>query len=139
MWAIARFSRRRLSRRSPALAVALLTWMAVAAALPLAAPARAPKVVSHAVTFTVQNTNGSKLSCATDGATYQITVQTSDNATNANTNNAAATATFVYDAAAPTASVAFPSNNTRYNSSGWTGTLSGSSADATSSVISTTG
>src|SRR5207302_5040 len=69
-----------------------------------------------------------------DGSSYAITVETIDNATNANTNTSAATATFVYDTSAPTASVTAPANNTHSNSSGWAGSLTGSASDATSSV-----
>ena len=50
-------------------AVALV---AAIGAIPAVASARGPKVASRAVTFTVQNTDRSKLACTTDGASYQI-------------------------------------------------------------------
>jgi pimeloyl-ACP methyl ester carboxylesterase len=53
------------------LVVAAATVAFTGAAVP-AASARSHKTVSRAVTFSVQNTNRSKLSCTTDGATYQI-------------------------------------------------------------------
>src|SRR5437588_113490 len=68
-----------------------------------------------------------------DGSSYAITVETIDNTTNANTNTSAATASYIYDTTAPTASVTAPANNTHYNSAGWPG-LSGSASDASSSV-----
>ena len=70
-----------------------------------------------------------------DGSSYVMTVKTTDNATNANTNNTAATSTFVYDNTPPTATVTFPASGTHYNSAGWgLGTLAGTAADATSTV-----
>src|SRR5207245_2041613 len=69
-----------------------------------------------------------------DGSSYVVTVETIDNATNANTNTSAASSSFVYDNTAPTASVTFPATGTHYNSAGWNSTLSGTSADASSSV-----
>ena len=55
-------------RRGVLLALALST-----AFLPCAvAQAKAPKITSLAVTFTVQNVNRSQVPCATDGATYNI-------------------------------------------------------------------
>ena len=71
-----------------------------------------------------------------DGHAYTATVQTIDNATNANTNNSAATSSFTYDNTAPTAAVSFPANGTHYNAAGWVSTLSGTSADASSTVAS---
>jgi hypothetical protein len=47
---------------------------------------------------------------------------------------ATTTLTFTNDITAPTAAVTFPVNNTHYNSAGWNSTLSGTSADASSSV-----
>ena len=58
------------TRRPPALA--FVVGLAIACALPSAAGARKPKVASKAVTFTVKNTNRSKLGCGSDGATYQV-------------------------------------------------------------------
>src|SRR4029077_19354209 len=50
------------------------------------------------------------------GHGYTVTVETIDNATNANTAASAATSTFVYDNTAPTAAVTFPASGTHYNS-----------------------
>jgi pimeloyl-ACP methyl ester carboxylesterase len=52
--------------------VALAISLTLIASLPSAAAARAPKAVSQAVTFPVQNLNRSKLACSTDGAAYQL-------------------------------------------------------------------
>ena len=58
-----------------------------------------------------------------NGSSYAITVETIDDATNANTNTSAATATFVYDTSAP--SSASLSSNGIYNSAGWPGAAPG--------------
>src|SRR2546426_4739865 len=50
--------------------ILMLTLTGVPA--PGVASARSPAIASKAVTFSVQNVNRSKLSCATDGGTYQI-------------------------------------------------------------------
>src|SRR5919197_420127 len=70
----------------------------------------------------------------TDGHTYNISVQTTDDATNANTNNSAASASFVYDTTSATHSINSPTNNSHYNSAGWPGSISGSASDTSSNV-----
>src|SRR5207249_2854837 len=69
-----------------------------------------------------------------DGSSYTLTVETIDNATNANTNTAAASSSFVYDTTAPTATVSFPATGTHYNAAGWNSTLSGTATDTSSTV-----
>jgi pimeloyl-ACP methyl ester carboxylesterase len=55
------------------LPLALFLALALAClALASASSARKPKIASKAVTFTVQNTNRSKLGCGSDGATYAV-------------------------------------------------------------------
>src|SRR5207249_2009506 len=69
-----------------------------------------------------------------DGSSYTLTVETIDNATNANTNTTAASSSLVYDTTAPTATVSFPATGTHYNAAGWNSTLSGTATDASSTV-----
>ena len=67
----------------------------------------------------------------TNGHTYNLTVTTVDNTTTANTNLAAATRSFSYDTAAPTASFSFPAAGGFYNAAGWnaTGAITGTATD----------
>src|SRR5438552_235965 len=70
-----------------------------------------------------------------DGSSYAVTVETIDNATTPTTNTSAATASFVYDTSAPTASITTPSSfpyTTLFRS--WPGSIAGSASDTTSSV-----
>src|SRR4029077_16649805 len=66
------------------------------------------------------------------GHGYTVTVETIDNATNANTAASAATSSFAYDNTPPTATVTFPATGTHNNSAGWNSTLSGTATDAAS-------
>src|SRR5206468_2891572 len=94
--------------------------------------AACPNYVTATGTTSWSTTLGS--AALVDGSSYALTVQTIDNATNANTNNSAASSSFVYDTTAPTATVSFPANNSHYNAAGWNSTLSGTATDASSSV-----
>src|SRR5207247_465060 len=94
--------------------------------------AACPNYVTATGTTSWSTTLGS--AALIDGSSYALTVQTIDNATNANTNNSAASSSFVYDTTAPTATVSFPANGTHYNAAGWNSTLSGTAADTSSSV-----
>src|SRR5207237_27437 len=58
-----------------------------------------------------------------DGSSYAITVETIDNATNANTNTSAATATYVYDTTAP--NTAALTTNGNYSGAGFPANLTG--------------
>src|SRR5207253_1368253 len=68
-----------------------------------------------------------------NGSSYLLSEKTVDTATNANTNTAAATSSFVYDTTAPAGAVSFPVDGTHYNAGGWSSSLAGSSFDATGS------
>jgi hypothetical protein len=67
----------------------------------------------------------------TDG-TYVVTSTATDSAGLVQTS--AASNTFVVDKTNPTASLTFPANNGNYNTAGWSGSLTGTSADATAGV-----
>src|SRR5206468_205990 len=64
--------------------------------------AACPNYVTATGTTSWSTTLGS--AALVDGSSYALTVQTIDNATNANTNNSAASSSFVYDNTAPTLS-----------------------------------
>jgi pimeloyl-ACP methyl ester carboxylesterase len=59
-------------RRALGSAALILMLTLTGAPAPGVASARSPAIASKAVIFSVQNVNRSKLSCATDGAAYQI-------------------------------------------------------------------
>src|SRR5439155_1568051 len=73
-------------------------------------------------------------STLTDTHTYTVSVQATDATTSGNQSGTLSAGTFVYDTSAPTATISFPATGTHYNSAGWNSTLSGTAADASSSV-----
>src|SRR5438874_825637 len=70
-----------------------------------------------------------------DGSSYTLTVETIDNATNANTNTSAATrSSFVSPTTAPTPTVFFPANAGHHNPPSFPTRRSSDLSDASSSV-----
>src|SRR5205085_3726652 len=85
-----------------------------------------PNYVTATGTTSWSATLGS--SALIDGSSYAVTVETIDNATNANTNTSAATATYVYDNTAPNTAVLTTSGN--YNGAGFPANLTGTTTDS---------
>ena len=70
----------------------------------------------------------------TNGHSYSVTGQATDNAGNV---GASTTTTFTYDTTAPSVAITYPANNTTYGAN-WTGAMTGTStANASGSTVST--
>src|SRR5205085_2055838 len=85
-----------------------------------------PNYVTATGTTSWTSTLGS--AALVDGSSYTLTLETIDNATNANTNTTAASSSFVYDTTAPTAAAL--SSNGIYNVAGWPGAVTGTATDS---------
>src|SRR5262249_24670979 len=71
-----------------------------------------------------------------NGETYNVTARSTDNAGNQSTTG---TSTFAYDTTLPTVAFTFPASGGLYNSSSWTGSVTGTASDASPGSVASVG